>query len=190
PETPARQNARSKSGRFRIGTVGRLSHEKGMDMLIEAFALVKAQLPQAELVLVGDGAERPRLEGMVAERGLTDSVCFLGIRDDVPALLAGFDIFVLPSRSEGLPLVILEAMAAGLPIVATDVGGVSEAVRDGENGLLIRPESSRVMADAIIKLAENEDMRNSLGQASRSSFNERFELSLMVNSYGKIMDIQ
>ncbi|MCD4698982.1 MAG: glycosyltransferase, partial [Phycisphaerae bacterium] len=110
--------------------------------------------------------------------------------DDVPALLAGFDIFVLPSRSEGLPLAILEAMAAGLPIVATDVGGVSEAIRDGKNGLLVQPELPQVMADVIIKFADSEDMMNSLGQAARVRFGERYELSCMVNAYARLMEIQ
>ena len=190
PKIPVGQGTRSEPGRLRIGTVGRLSHEKGMDVLIEAFALVKAQLPQAELLLVGDGAERPRLEGMVVERGLTDSVRFLGIRDDVPSLMTSFDIFVLPSRSEGLPLAILEAMAAGLPIVATNVGGVSEAVQDGKMGFLLPPEEPKALADAIIKLAGDEELRSSLGRLACVRFNEQYELSFMVNSYEKLMEIQ
>ena len=172
---------------IRIGTVGRLSYEKGTEMLIEAFGLVREHLPKSKLVLVGDGPERSRLEQMTLDRGLTDCVDFLGTRNDVPALLTSFDIFVLPSRSEGLPMALLEAMATGLPIVATAVGGVPEAIRDGKSGLLIPPEQPQAIADALIRFASDEALRNSIGSAARQDFEQRYELSRMVNAYENLM---
>jgi len=182
-----RRAKRPTPGRLRVGTVGRLSYEKGMDVLVEAFALVRRCLPDADLVVVGDGAERAALERLASERGLTGAVSFLGLRDDVPALLGGFDVFVLPSRTEGLPMAILEAMSAGLPIVATAVGGVPEVIRHGRNGLLVRPEAPNDLADAIVRVACDEDLRCRLGRAARAEFDERYDISHMVDAYEAIM---
>lgn len=179
--------ARHRGSPIRIGTVSRLSYEKGMDVLIEAFVLVHKQLPETELVLIGDGAERRKLEDAVGRHGLGNCVMFLGTRDDVPALLETVDIFVLPSRSEGLPLALLEAMAAGLPIVATGVGGVPEAIADGETGLLVPPEAVGAMSDAIIRLGRNTDLRRSLGRAAADVFSKRYEFSRMADSYESLM---
>lgn len=117
------QGAEKREGLV-LGSVGRLSHEKGYDVLINAYAKTAADAPNTELWLVGDGAERPALEEQVRGLGLRERVRFFGLRDDVPDLLNSMDIFVLPSRTEGLPVAVLEAMACGLPVVATEVGGV------------------------------------------------------------------
>jgi glycosyltransferase involved in cell wall biosynthesis len=172
---------------LRIVAVGRLSREKGMDVLLEAFALIRRRLPQATLALVGDGTERPALEQLADRLDLGGSVTLLGFRDDVPLLLGGFDVFVLPSRTEGLPMALLEAMAAGLAVVATRVGGVAEAVEDDVTGLLVPPEDPSAIAEAVIALAGDERRRAEFGRAGREEFRRRFEASAMVDAYAALM---
>jgi len=171
----------------RLARVPRLSHEKGVDVLIEAFARVREHVPEAELVLVGDGAERQTLEKRATELGLADHIRFFGMRDDVAQLLIDFDLFVLPSRTEGLPLTVLEAMAAGLPIVATAVGGVPQALRHGKTGVLVPPEEPEALAQAIVRLAANGQHMAHLGDAARKEYEAHYAISRMVNAYEAIM---
>ncbi|MBM4049072.1 MAG: glycosyltransferase family 4 protein [Planctomycetes bacterium] len=188
PDTGARPHFGLLRGEhWLIGFVGRLSTEKGVDVLIEAFALVRQHLPQARLILAGDGPERAALCKRASDMNLRDSVDFLGERDDVPAILAGLSVFVLPSRSEGLPMALLEAMAAGLPIVATAVGGVPEAIRDNDNGLLVCPNAPREMAAAIVGLAQDEALRERIGGQAHRDFLEKYHLSHMVDAYAAAM---
>jgi len=177
-----------EDGRFRIGCVSRLSREKGVDVLVEAFARIRRCTPDAELVLIGDGAQRAALEQQAADSGVAGHVQFLGTRDDVPALLATFDAYVLPSRTEGLPMALLEAMAAGLPVVATAVGGVPEVIVDGENGLLTGPEDPGALADAVVRLAGDDDLMRRLGAAARAAYEREYRLSVMVDRYETIME--
>ena len=180
---------RSRSGdEVRIGCVSRLSREKGVDVLMEAFRRVASAHSGARLVLVGDGLERAALEAMSRQFGLDARVQFLGMRDDVPEILRDVDVFVLPSRTEGLPMALLEAMAAGLPIVATAVGGVPEAIRDEEAGLLVPPENPDAMARAILRLASDEALRKRLAGGARKTFLARYELSRMIDAYERLME--
>jgi glycosyltransferase involved in cell wall biosynthesis len=172
---------------FTIGTVGRLSTEKGADVLLRAFAELAKTRTDLRLILVGDGPARPEVEGEIAALGLRDRVELLGTRSDVPELLAGFDLFVLPSRREGLPLAILEAMAAGLPIVASKVGGIPEAISHGDQGLLVPPEDVGALAGAIDRLILEPDRRTALGRSARRRFEEHYELSKMVDRYEALM---
>jgi glycosyltransferase involved in cell wall biosynthesis len=123
----------------------RLDPLKGHEFLLQA----AASLEGVQVVLAGDGPERPRLERLAAELGLTGRVTFLGFREDMPRLLACADVVVLPSLREGLPLALLEAMAAGTPIVATAIGGTVEAVEDEVTGLLVPPCDAAALATAV-----------------------------------------
>jgi glycosyltransferase involved in cell wall biosynthesis len=147
-----------------IGSIGRLDRQKGFDQLIRALALV----PGARLVLVGDGPERASLELLAKEAGVEERVTFAGWRDGARRLLATFDVFVLPSRFEGLPLVIIEAMLARLPVVATRVGSVAEIVEDKETGLLVEPERPDQLAHALRTLVLAPQMRSSMGALGRT----------------------
>jgi len=183
--------AAPKGGRRRawplvIGCVGRLSEEKRHRDLVEAAAALVRDGNDLRLDLVGDGETRPPVEAQVRELGVEGRIRFLGMRSDVPELLRGFDIFVLPSRFEGLPLTILEAMASGLPVVATRVGGVPELVEDGVNGFLVEPQSPAELAAAIRRLVEDADLRRRMGQAGRKIAVERFDLRVAARAHEEL----
>ena len=152
-----------------IAFVGTLLAIKGLRYLVEAMRSVRREDATARLVLVGDGVERQRLELLVRERGLGDCVTFVGrvYNDVVPHYLAASDVFVLPSLSEGFPVTILEAMAAGAPIVASRVRGLPEIVEEGQNGFLVEPGSPEQLADRILLLLGDDDLRARISANNR-----------------------
>lgn len=163
-----------------LGSVGRMHRSKDFGNLLTAMVQVRKRIPAVWLLLVGDGELRGELESRAQTLGLSSVVTFTGIRDDVPDILAALDIFVLPSRWEGLPLVVLEAMAAGLPVVATAVGGTPEVVVDGVTGLLVPPRDPAALAQAITRLLRNPDLRRKMGRAGRERVTEHFSVEQMV----------
>jgi glycosyltransferase involved in cell wall biosynthesis len=158
--------------RLRIVGVGRFAYPKDYPTLVEALSRIRADW-QAQLA--GEGPELADVEGALNREGLAGRVELLGARDDVAELLATADLFVLSSRSEGLPVSILEAMAAGLPVVASDVGGVGEAVVHGETGLLVPPEDPAALAQALELLLEDAGLRHRFGAAGRERSLELFD---------------
>ncbi len=169
--------------RLIVGSVGRLSHEKGYDVLIEAYAEIAPDAPDTELWLVGDGAERPVLKDQARGLGLEGRVRFFGLRDDVPELLIQMDLFVLPSRTEGLPVAVLEAMACGLAVVATEVGGVPEVVAADRTGLLVSPEEPDALAGAMERLVGDAELRADMGRKGRKTVAERFSLKAAARQH-------
>jgi L-malate glycosyltransferase len=167
----------------RIVMVANLRVEKGHDTLIEAARPILERYPDVEFWMVGDGPLRSLLEHNVAERGLASRFVFHGQRQDVPALLADSDLFVLPSRTEAAPNGVLEAMAAGLPCVATRVGGVPEFVDDGVTGRLIDPGQPGALASALLDLIEHPDVAADLGRAARQYVERRFSFDRMVAGF-------
>nr|BCX01989.1 MAG: glycosyl transferase family 1 [Bacteroidota bacterium] len=166
--------------------IGRFAPQKNHLLLLEGFARAQARYPDLELWLVGDGPLRPEVERWVRERGLLDRVCLLGLRNDVPELLAQADMLLLPSDWEGVPLVVLEAMAAGKPVVATRVGGVPELVEDGRTGLLVPPQDPEALAAAILRLAQDAELRREMGEAGRRRALERFDIQKTARAYGEL----
>src|SRR5207247_3601899 len=132
--------------------VGRLAHVKGFDVLLEAVALVRQAMPEFSLRIVGDGPERAALERLISDLHLADSVELVGYKEDPTGHFEEAGLYLLSSRSEGIPLTLLEAMACGLPLVATAVGGVPEIVSDEKEGLLVRPEDPVALFRAILRL--------------------------------------
>jgi glycosyltransferase involved in cell wall biosynthesis len=163
-----------------VGTVGRLSPEKGQTDLLEAFARVHQEEPNARLVIAGDGPERGRLALLADSLGIEPFVHWLGFWTDVPGLLAALDLVAIPSRSEALGLAVLEAQAAACPVVATAVGGIPEILCDREAGLLVPPASAQPLADAILTLLRDPERRRQMGAAGRRHVKERFDLAVMV----------
>lgn len=144
-----------------IGSVGALTEEKGHRYLLQTLQGIRKLIPNAVCVIVGDGTERSRLEQCAREQGVADVVVFAGKRDDVPSVLPRFDLFVLPSLSEGLPMALLEAQAAKVPVVATSVGAIDTVIRNGATGLVVPPGDVPALAEAIIRShAEAEKTRN------------------------------
>jgi glycosyltransferase involved in cell wall biosynthesis len=162
-----------------VVAVGRFEHQKGFDVLVDAFA----RLPAGRLLLVGDGSERGALERQVALLGLDHRVRLTGWIDDPRALLDEADVFALPSRFEGFPLAVVEAMLAGLPVVAADVGSVREAVVAGESGVLVNPDDAAGLATALQRLLEDEAERARLGRGARKRALERFVADRMAKAY-------
>ena len=166
--------ARHQPGRPTLISVGRLKAPKDTATLLRALAMLRADGFQA--LIVGDGPDRPALEELVRQLGLDGRVRLEGERHDVAELLAAADVFVLSSRSEGLPVSVLEAMAACLPVVASDVGGVSELVVDGETGVLVRPGDADELAGALDGLIGDADRRRLLGHSGRERAERLFDL--------------
>jgi glycosyltransferase involved in cell wall biosynthesis len=141
------------------------SDVKGHPWLIASAPAVVREFPSTRFVLVGDGEQRAKFERQVRASGLVENFLFLGRRGDIPEILACCDIAVLPSRAEGLPNAVLEYMAAGLPSVVTRVGGNAELVDDGKTGLLLPPEDSGALSNALLKLLRDPGMAKRVAQA-------------------------
>jgi glycosyltransferase involved in cell wall biosynthesis len=150
-----------------VGVVGRLVPEKGVDVFLRAVALVSAAVPAARFVVVGDGPLRAALEDRAVALGLAGVVTFTGFRPDAPQLIAGLDVLVVPSRSDGSPLVVCEAMAAGIPVVASRVGGLPDLVAHGDSGLLVRPEDPADLARSLVRLLRDPAAAQALGRRGR-----------------------
>jgi len=140
-----------------VGTVAHFAWHKGLEHLIRAWPDVVSAIPDAHLVLVGDGEDRGLLEREIAAAGVDASVLLPGFRRDVPDVLAALDVFVLPSVMEGMGTSLLDAMAARRPVVASSVGGIGEIVIDGETGLLVPPRAPSILAGAIVATLTDAD---------------------------------
>jgi glycosyltransferase involved in cell wall biosynthesis len=151
--------------------VANFRRKKRHDLLLEAFARVRARIPDARLVLLGDGPLLDQVRERARRLDLKDSIEFAGSVDIWPRL-AGSHAFALPSDYEGLPLAVLEAMAAGLPVVASSVEGNVEAVRDGVTGFLIPPGDVGALADRLIRLLSDDRLRDRMGRAGREAAKE------------------
>jgi len=163
-----------------IGVASRLDPVKGLEYLLEAFARIAPDYPSAKLVLMGDGTVRPALEAQAKAAGVHKRVVFAGMRSDVPQCLTALDIFALPSLAEYHSIGLLEAMRAGLPIVATDVGGNTESVRDGQEGLIVRSADAVGLAAALGRMLSDDTLRTQLGTAARERFNSEFTEEAML----------
>jgi len=166
-----------------FGAVGRLTPVKDHRTLLEAFDAVAKRRPHSRLILIGDGAERPRLEEQVRQRGLADRVRLVGYRDDVPQWLGLMDVFVQPSLMEGMSNAVLEAMAAALPVVATAVGGTPEIVEHGVTGLLVPPATPHALGDAMMSYGADDHARVMHGAAGRERAERDFPLAKMIAGY-------
>lgn len=164
-------------------TIGRLVYEKGHEFLIKAMSKVVDLNMNVKVYICGSGPLYNDLNRQIKDLNLEENVKLIGYTENLTKLLASADIFVLPSRWEGLPIALLEAMMAGLPIIATRVSGVEEVVNDQIHGLLVPTEDTDALAQAILQLAESQEQRIKMGFASRQHTLENYSISVMANQY-------
>lgn len=169
-----------------IGSVGRLNWAKDQAGLIRAFRQVHEERSDAVLVLIGEGELRAELQQCAITEGVSDSVRFLGDRNDVPELLQGLDLFVLSSLSEGYSMALLEACAVALPIVATTVGGNGEIVHDGSSGRLVPAGDPAALANAMLDLLRSPERALALGRAARTWVEQYGSLETMALHYASL----
>ena len=165
-----------QDGDVAIGHVGRISREKGVVQLVEAFKRVVAEFPSSRLIIAGDGPDIERVRRAAAALGPPARVVFLGYREDIEAVYGALDLFVLNSTTEGLPNAILEAMAFGVPVVATAVGGTPELVRNRETGLLIPPSDPAALAAAIGSVLREKDAATERVRRARELIEREFDM--------------
>lgn len=166
-----------------LGFASRLEEQKGLTYLLQALPALLEVHPDLKLLVAGTGELAQPLADEARARGVDRAVRFLGVRLDIPTLLKVFDLHVLPSLWEGLPMIILEAMAAACPTVATAVGGVPTAVVDGENGRLVPPADPGALGTAILESLADRESLHRMGERARASFRERFTAETMARSY-------
>ncbi|MFZ5853233.1 MAG: glycosyltransferase [Chloroflexota bacterium] len=171
-----------------VGVVARLEPEKGHPTLLEAWPAVLRAVPNAYLLVVGEGSRREALETQATELGVRDRVVFTGRRDDIPAVTAALDVAVLPSYREAQGLTILEAMALSRPVIASNVGGIPEMIEDGVTGLLVPPHDAQALAEAIVRLLRDHPFADMLGRAGHDLVHRRFCIELMVHAVEAIYD--
>ncbi len=164
-----------------IGNIGALVPHKGQRHLIDAAPLVVREVPDARFLILGEGELKPALEKQIADLALTKHVLLAGFRSDVLSILKGFDLFAMPSVTEGLGTSLLDAMACARPIVASRVGGIPEVVRHGETGLLVPPKDPRDLAAAIIRLLLDPALAARFAAAGLARVREKFSVERMVN---------
>nr|WP_319583453.1 glycosyltransferase family 4 protein [uncultured Pseudodesulfovibrio sp.] len=167
---------------------GRLSPEKNFGGLIEAVRRMLPSFSDFRVSIFGEGPEREFLTGLLHRHGLQDRVRLHGFTEDFPGLLAGADMFVLSSLTEGLPVVVLEAMAYGIPVVATDAGGTREVVADGTTGILVPLDDPQALADALVRVASDESLRERLGKGGFELVNSRFTFDRQACLYEGLYD--
>jgi L-malate glycosyltransferase len=166
-----------------IVTVANLRSEKAHEVLLHAAARLASRHPHLRYLIVGDGPRRTELMTLASALDLDAQVTFMGHREDVPALLAQADLFVLPSRSEAFPNSAMEAMAAGLPVVASRVGGLIDLIEDGRTGILVSPAEPAEFAAAIERLVLNPEHAFALGNAARHELGRHYSFERMVGAF-------
>jgi glycosyltransferase involved in cell wall biosynthesis len=185
PEEGARERPPRADARRLLGVrgdpvalfVGRLSYQKGLDVLLRIWRRFVERRPGATLLVLGEGPDGASLRRQAEALGVSGSVDFRGLRLDVRPHYAAADLFVLPSRYEGLPNVMLEAMAAGLPVIASRVSGTEDVVEDGRNGLLVPPGEPRALLDALLRLTGEPEMGERLGKEARKTVEGRYHIN-------------
>ena len=185
---PSNDDSLFEAGHPTAVCVASLRPKKGHVHLIDAFALVAARLPDARLILLGEGPLENELRARVTHRGLDHAVYFGGYRPDAADLVGRSDLFVLSSLEEGMPNALLEAMSAGVPGVATDVGGVGEIITDGNEGYLVPPRQPALMADRLVRLLADPALRGRMGAAARLRYESSFTLDRMIRRYEALYD--
>jgi glycosyltransferase involved in cell wall biosynthesis len=172
---------------LKLISIGRLSKEKDFSTLLKAVLYIKEKFnDNVRLILIGDGPAKDNLFKLAQEYGISDNVIFPGYVDNACRILKYFDVFVMSSLMEGMPITLLEAMRAGMPIVATAVGGIPEALEGGKCGILVPPGSAIDLAKSITELHENYKLKQELSIKSKIRFQEEFTVEKMEERYRSV----
>ena len=172
-----------------VGTVTHMEEHKGVFYLIQSASCILEYRKDLIFLLVGAGAQEEKLKNFCVDLKIEKNVIFTGERDDIPEILSSIDIFVLPSLREGLPLTILEAMACAKPIIATNVGGIPEAVKDGVSGILVPPKDPESLQNAIVELLDDTEKQETMGLKGKQICDEHFRSRAMVDKIEKLYDL-
>ncbi|MFA5794780.1 MAG: glycosyltransferase [Candidatus Brocadiia bacterium] len=174
--------------RYLVTNISKLRLEKRVDVFIRAVPAVLKEVPNAAFLVVGDGPLEAELKKLANDKGLSSSVIFAGVRNDIPAILKSSTLLALSSSYEGCPNVVIEAMAAGVPVVATAAGGTPEIVQDGVTGLLVPPEDPDKLAGAIIALLKDRNRSSEFSRKAVTVFQERFTIEQSVRLIEELYD--
>lgn len=169
-----------------VGIVARLSDVKGHSFLIQAMKIVLEKIPSAQLLIVGEGKEKEKLIALTQRLGIEKSVFFIPVVTDTQRMLSLMDLFVMPSLKEGLGLALMEAMGMGLPVIGSDVGGIKNLIKDGYNGLLVKPKDTQALALTILELLQDSKMRQVLGNQAHIFIKENFSSEKMISQTEKV----
>lgn len=181
-EIPSEVQKARREGVFILGYIGQLIHRKGVDILLQALALIPSQRFKA--FIIGEGPLRKELEKLVKKLGVSQQVVFTGYRKDRLNFLRGFDIFILPSRLEGIPRCLMEAMGMGKPVIASDIEGCRSLIpKDGDQGLLFPINDPQALAERINHLMFHEKERQALGERARAFVAQKYSAQRMAKEY-------
>ncbi len=158
-----------------------MHYQKDVETIIKALKIIEKE--NFIFFVVGDGPDRDKLEQLVNSLNLQNKIIFLGYRTDIEKILASADLFILSSRWEGLPLVILEAFACKIPVIASKVHGITSVVKDGENGLLFEFKNEKDLAEKILLILKNEDLKKKIIENAYLTVKEKFNLEKMIKAY-------
>ena len=186
--TQAKNELGLRETSFLIGAVGRLSPEKGFDVLLRALSDIRQRGTNAAVLLVGEGEQQRALEDLAIHLGCREQLHLTGFQSDVRPWYQAMDVFALSSLREGLPNVILEAMALETPVVASRIAGVPKVIEDGINGLLVNPGSSEELTVALTRLIEDDRLRQRLGEAARQTIETRYSFRQRMTRIAAIYD--
>ncbi|HWQ28590.1 MAG TPA: glycosyltransferase [Dehalococcoidia bacterium] len=168
--------------RLIVGVVSVFRAQKRLDLWLRTAAAIALAEPRSVFMVVGDGPGAPELRALAGELGLDGRVIFTGLRHDAPRLIAAFDVFMMSSIYEGLPVAVLEAMALGRPVVSTSVGGLPDVIEDRHSGLLVAPDDRAALAQRVLDLLADPAERRRLGDAARARVRQRFSIQTMVRA--------
>ena len=167
-----------QAGYALVGNVGRLSEQKGMEYFLQSLPAVKAHYPMVKYVVVGDGEDRGKLENMTRELGIEEDVLFLGYRSDIRNVMSQMDFLVLSSLWEGLPLTPIEAFSMGKTVVGTAVDGTVEVIENEKNGLLIPARDPKAIAEGVVRLLNDADLRMRFEKAALETYTQEFSFDI------------
>jgi glycosyltransferase involved in cell wall biosynthesis len=169
-----------------VGHIARLAPVKNQPLLVDAFAEARRRVPNAHLVIVGDGSERSAIEARIAAGSLQSCVHLIGEARAIPEILREIDAFALPSKAEGTSMSVLEAMASGVAVVASSVGGTPDLLNDGECGRLVPPNDVRALASGIADVLSDTGLRSALGSAGRARAVAHYSESTVTDRYERL----